>query len=118
VRTLVWIGLLVALPVPLVLVGRGSLPPAAFAELAAAAGALALLERSDGVVLTLLVILLAQAAVWAILCGVLARGLVRLLGRRAGWVVVAWLVVAALVPVYRSPFHATRPRQTLGQVYR
>ena len=117
-RSLVWIGLLVSLPVPLVLVGLGSMPTGVLLELAAATGALAALERPDGAVLTLVVILLAQAIAWAGVLRVAAGLLVGVLGRAAAWMVVALVVTATLVPIYRSPFHATRARQTLLEVYR
>jgi hypothetical protein len=118
VRSLVWIGLLVAVPVPLVLVGQGSMPAGVMLELAAVTGALGVLERADGTVLTLMVLLIAQALAWAAVLGGAAVLLVRALGRAALWMVVALAVVATVAPVYRSPFHATRARQTLLEVYR
>ena len=117
-RWVVFAALLAAMPVPIVVVGRGRLPIAALAELAIATFTIGVVERADGVVVILGALLLAQAIVWA-LAAWLAAGLCRrVLGRATIVLVVLGLAAALVVPVYSSPFHATRARQTLVEVYR
>jgi hypothetical protein len=124
-RLLIWVAFLGAMPVPLVLVGRGRMPVGALVELAAATLSVAVLERADGVVRILATLLVAQIVVWA-LVGWLAAWLVasvlnRVAGRRLGGAALAMVVtlvgLALSLPIYRSPFHAARARQTLLEVY-
>jgi hypothetical protein len=124
-RLLIWIAFLGAMPVPLVLVGRGRMPVGALLELAAATLTVGALERADGVVRILATLLVAQIVVWALVAWLAAWLVASVLGRvtgrglgRAAFVVVAVLVAIALIlPIYRSPFHASRARQTLLEVY-
>jgi hypothetical protein len=124
-RRIVWLALVVGLPVPLALVGRGWMPAGAMVELAVATLAVGLRERLDGVLPTLVAVLLLQATVWAVVCWlgatIVVRGLVAVAPRSLGRATVALVVLAALlasaVPIYRSPFHATRAHQTLVEVY-
>src|SRR5262245_40266736 len=124
-RLLTWIALLIAMPVPLVIVGHGRMPVGALVQLSVATLGVALLERPDGAVGILAAVLLAQVMLWTVVTWLVARLVVRGLsgvaGRGAGAAVVvlvtAGLVVAVVWPIYRSPFHASRARQTLLQVY-
>jgi hypothetical protein len=124
-RWLLWSALLVAMPVPLVLVGRGHLPVVALAELALATLAVGVIERSDGTVKILGALLVAQTLVWMVaawlLAGLIGRGLgfvaPRFRARVTLVLVVLGLAAALLSPLYRSPFHASRARQTLLEVY-
>jgi len=124
-RLLIWIAFLGTMPVPLVLVGRGRMPVGALVELAAATLGVAALEQADGVVRILATLLVAQIVVWALVAWLAAWLVVSLLGRVAGralagaaLVMVVTLVGLALgLPIYRSPFHASRARQTLLEVY-
>ena len=124
-RLLVWSALLLAMPVPLVIVGHGRVPVGTLAQLSVATLGVAILERADGAVGILAAVLLAQVVLWSVVtwlvAQVLVRGLRGVAGRGAGTVAVALvtagLVVAVLLPIYRSPFHASRARQTLFEVY-
>jgi hypothetical protein len=124
-RLVVWIALLLAMPVPLVIVGHGRVPVGTLAQLSAATLGVAILERADGAVGILAAVLLAQVMLWSVVTWLVARavvwGLRGVAGRGSGMVVVALvtagLVVAVLLPIYRSPFHASRARQTLLEVY-
>jgi hypothetical protein len=124
-RLVIWLACLVAIPVPLAAVGRGRMPVGGLVELAAATLALGALERADGVVRILTLLLVAQIVFWAVVAWLAARLIVGVLGRivrrglgRATLVVVGTLLAIALVlPIYRSPFHASRARQTLLEVY-
>jgi hypothetical protein len=113
------------MPVPLVLVGRGYLPVVALAELALATLAVGVIERSDGTVKILAALLVTQMLVWMVVTWLMAaligRGL-RLVAPRFRWratlvLVVLGLAAALLSPLYNSPFHASRARQTLLEVY-
>ncbi|HWP66758.1 MAG TPA: hypothetical protein VNO26_12670 [Candidatus Limnocylindria bacterium] len=124
-RLLVWTALLVAMPVPLVIVGRGYVPVGTLVQLAGATLAIGVLERADGAVGILATVLLAQVMLWAVVGWLLAGLVVGVLrgvaGRALGGVtlalVIIGLAITLVLPVYRSPFHASRARQTLLQVY-
>jgi len=124
-RLLVWIALLLAMPVPLVIVGHGRVPVGTLVQLSAATLGVAVLERADGAVGILAAVLLAQVMLWTVVSWLVARVVVRALGGVAGRgagaatvaLVTAGLVVALVLPIYRSPFHASRARQTLLEVY-
>lgn len=126
VRWLLWLALVTAAPVPLAVVGRGWMPAGAMAQLAGVTLAVGVVERVDGIVRTLGGFLAMQAAVWAAIAwgtaAVLARGLARLGPRRCRWataiILVGGLGAACVLPVYGSPFHGRRARQTLLEVYR
>jgi len=120
-RVALWVLAVVALPVPILLLGPGWVPPAQIAELGGAALAFGLAERLRGVVGWTALIFLGQALVyggglWAI-AGIAARRAGRL---RAALVLLAaaLVVVACVVPVYHTPYHATLAWTTLLQVYR
>jgi hypothetical protein len=125
-RVVLWVAALAVVPVPLLVAGRGWLPPAAVAELAGATFAVGVAERADDIIRLLGGILLGQAGMWAVVAwfaaSVAARVLHRVAPRRVGAATLAVVLVAvavtAAVPVYSSPFHATRSRQTLLEVYR
>jgi len=125
-RVVLWITALAVVPVPLLVAGRGWLPPGALLELAAATFAVGLAERADGIIRLLGGILVGQAGIWAVLgwfaasavVGALKRLVPEHVGAGTLALVLAALAVTAVVPVYSSPFHATRPRQTLLEVYR
>jgi hypothetical protein len=118
---LLWIALVAAAPVPIGLLGPGWIPPLALVELGAASLGLAALESARGTVLPVAAVLLGQGLLWCALFAVPAALAARALGRRAWLVValaVALLVAAAVWPVYRTPYHATRYRVGLLEVYR
>src|SRR5262245_18111653 len=115
-RWLVWIALLVAMPVPLVIVGHGRVPVGALVQLAGATLAIGVLERADGAVGILALVLLVQVMLWTVVGWLVARVLVaalrgvagRALGTATALLLVAGLVVALMLPIYRSPFHSSR----------
>jgi hypothetical protein len=121
----VWLVLVVVVPVPLVVVGRGHLPAGALAQLAAATLTVGVLDRGDGIIWLLAAFLAGQALIWAFVAWFAARlvvGGLAALGRRALGVATVIVVTAAVtlalvVPIYRSPFHPFLSRQTLLQVY-
>jgi len=124
-RLLVWVAFLVAMPVPLVVAGRGRVPVGVLVELTAATLAVGALERADGAVRILATVLVVQIVFWAVVAWLAARLVVGALrrvarrgfGRATLLLVVTGLVIALILPVYRSPFHASRARQTLLEVY-
>jgi hypothetical protein len=116
-RWVTFAALLAAMPVPIVVVGRGHLPVAALTELAVATFGVGLLERADGVVGLLGGLLLVQGLVWTVAAWILAGLCWRVLGRATLALVVLGLATALVVPVYDSPFHASRAHQTLIEVY-
>ncbi len=121
-RLLLWLALVGALPVPIVLLGPGAVPPAALFELGAAGLAIAAFESARGTVLPVAGIFLAQALVYAGALWIAAGLLLRAAGPRARSLAIVLaaglVVVAALVPIYRSPYHATQFRVGLLDVYR
>ncbi len=116
-----WLFAVLALPVPIALIGPGFVPPAQLAELGAAALVFGLAETLRGVVWMTAAIFLAQAVLWALALWWAARAIARGLGRArpAGVLVAAVLVgLACALSVYHTPYHATRAHATLLQVYR
>src|SRR5262245_21937929 len=121
VRRVLWIALVLALPVPIVMLGPGRLPPAHPAEPGAAALAFGLAESLRGVVGWTALIFLAQALLYAGALWIVAALVVRALGRAraVALALAAVLVVAACAwPVYDTPYHARLARATLIEVYR
>src|SRR5689334_5315380 len=110
-RLVVWIALLVAMPVPLVIVGHGRVPVGTLVQLAGATLAVGVLERGDGAIGILAVVLLAHVMLWTVVGWLVARVLVTALRRVAGralggatmLLLAAGLVVAVTLPIYRSP---------------
>jgi hypothetical protein len=120
-RRWLWLVAMVALPVPILLLGPGHVPPAQIAELGAAALVFGLAESLAGVAGWTALIFLGQAALYALVLWIATGIAVRRLGRWRGVAVVAalaGLALACLVPVYRTPYHATLPEATLVEVYR
>lgn len=120
-RRSLWLLAVAALPVPILLLGPGHVPPAQLAQLGGAALAFGVAESFRGVVGWTVLIFLGQALLYALALWALAGLAARRLGalRGAAVALAAALVVAAcLVPAYRTPYHATKPHATLLEVYR
>jgi len=119
-RLWLWLALTVALPVPIWLLGPGSVPVGHLFELGAAATAFGLAESFRGVVGLTALVFLGQALVYAALLYAVAAAIARLFGRFPGLVlgVTALLVVAAcFVRLYHAPYHASEAHVTLLAVY-
>jgi hypothetical protein len=120
VRLLLWLALAIAMPVPIWLLGPGSVPVGHLFELGAAALAFGIAESFRGVVGLTALVFLSQALVYAALLYAVAAAIARGVRRFPGLVLIlaASLVVAAcLVPIYHSPYHAQTAQVTLLGVY-
>jgi hypothetical protein len=124
-RWLLWLGALLALPVPVLLLGPGFVPVAQLAVLAAIGFAIALVENARGNVLQISGLLLACAALWGACLWLGAWALARALSvfgarglRRAVLVLLAsGIALACAFPIYHDPFAAHDPRATLLDLY-
>ena len=84
-RRLLWIGLLLTLPLPMLLLDDGLVPVARFLLLGAVCVAVMLVEDSGGVVGLLALLFLAHAVVYGGLLWLLAFAISRGIGRRSDW---------------------------------
>ena len=116
-RRLLWIGLLLALPLPMLALEDALVPVARFLLLGGVCVAVMLVEDAGGVVGLLALVFLGHAIVYAGLLWLLAfaisRGLGRLPPRRLAALTLATLALALLAATatrpYRTPFgHAPR----------
>jgi hypothetical protein len=120
-RFVLWILAIFALPVPILLLGPGSVPPAQIAQLGAAALAFGVAESLRGVVGWTALIFLGQALLYELALWFVAGLVVQRAGRaRTALVAIAAVLAlaACFVAVYPTPYHATRPQVTLLEVYR
>ena len=120
VRHWLWIALLLALPVPIWLLGPGHVPVLHIVELGFAALAFGAAESFRGVVGATAAVLLGQALVYAAILYAVAALLVRALGRLRGRLLALaalLLVAACFLRVYHSPYHARTSQVTLIEVY-
>jgi hypothetical protein len=117
---LLWLALVGALPVPILLLGPGHVPPASLIELGAISLALAAFESARGTVLPVAGIFLGQGLAYAGLLW-LAAGLVLRaprVGRALALGLAGALLLAALLrPIYHTPYHPTRAHVGLLEVY-
>lgn len=124
-RRLFWLAALAALPVPIVGLGSGRVPPLHHLELGALALAFTLLERAQGVGPLLSALFLGQALAWALALWLAAALAARLLSglppltrtRAALFLVVLGFALALAQPIYRTPYSAHAARSTLLGVY-
>jgi hypothetical protein len=125
-RWLVWGAAVIGLPVPILIVGPGLVPPARLLELAGVTLVFAVLESAAGVAPLLAALLLGQALIYGLVLWILAFAAIRLLARRAPRALLPVAVVAVLglglvvssVEVYRTPFAEKTARASLLSVYR
>lgn len=111
-RRLLWVGLLLTLPLPMLVLDDGLVPVVRFLLLGGACVAVMLVEDAGGVVGFLALVFLVHAVVYAGLLWLLAfaisRGLGRLPPRRLAAVTLAALVLAFVAATatqpYRTPF--------------
>jgi hypothetical protein len=126
VRWLLWLAAMFAAPLPLVGIASGRVPPAHTLELGLLALAFSVAERAQGVGPTLAAILLGQAVLYAVLLFAAAALVARFLAplpplartRAAVFLVVLGVSLAAVQPIYRTPYSAHTARSTLLDVYR
>jgi hypothetical protein len=120
VRFWLWIASLLALPVPIWLLGPGHVPVLHILELGLVAIAFGAAEGFRGVVGGSVAIFAGQALVYAAILYALVALLVRAMGRFRTHLLAfaALLVVAAcFARVYHSPYHADTSQVTLLEVY-
>ena len=120
VRLVLWIALLLALPVPIWLLGPGRVPVLHILELGLVAIAFGAAESFRGVVGGAAAIFAGQALVQAALLYAVAALLVRAMGRFR-MLLLAFaallLVAACFARIYHSPYHARTSQVTLLEVY-
>ena len=119
-RILLWLALVLALPVPIWLLGPGRVPVGHLFELGSAAVAFGVAESFRGVVGLTAAVFLGQAIVYAALLWLVASLLARAGGMLRGALlalVAAGLVVASLAPIYHSAYNARAAQVTLVEVY-
>ncbi len=119
-RLCLWLALVLALPVPIWLLGPGSVPVGHLVELGSAAATFGAAESFRGVVGLTALVFLGQALLYAALLWLVATLLARAGGRFRGALLVLvllGLVAACLVPVYHSPYNARAAQVTLVEVY-
>jgi hypothetical protein len=125
-RRWLWLGALVAFPVPVLVFGPGRVPALFLAELGAVGAAFGVVESARGNVFAISGVLLGQALWWAaclwLAAWVAARALARLgpRGLRLSTLAVlaAGLALASALPIYANPFAASVAQATLLGVYR
>lgn len=124
-RRWLWLGSLVAFPVPVLLLGPGRVPPLYLAELGGVGIAIVLAESARGNALQIAVLLLGQATLWAAAlwpaAWLAARALARLgprgLRRATGLLLAVGLAFACALPIYDNPFAAHASRASLLRIY-
>ena len=125
-RLVLWLALLVAAPVPFFLVVVGWVPVARLVQLLGITLAIIGIEGPAGALRTAAFMFGVQIALWTallrLIAGLVTAGLYRMLRRRAATaatstLVATLVVVAALVPIYRTPFRAGSLHATLLQVF-
>jgi hypothetical protein len=119
-RILLWLALVLALPVPIWLLGPGRVPVGHLFELGSAAVAFGVAENFRGVVGLTAAVFIGQAIVYAALLWLVASLLARAGGMLRGVLlalVALGIVVACLSPVYHSAYNARAAQVTLVEVY-
>ena len=119
-RLWLWVVLLVALPIPIWLLGPGHVPVLHIFELGLVAIAFGAAEGFRGVVGGTAAIFVGQALVQAAILYALAALLVRAMGRFRTHLVacaVLLLVAACFTRIYHSPYRARTAQVTLLEVY-
>ncbi len=114
-RWLLWLGLVVALPVPILFLGPGLVPAARLLMLGGIGIAVMLLENARGAVGPLTAVLLGQGVLYLGLLWLAAHLASRLLGRLSPRgcaavtlaVLAAGLTLASMFTIYHSPFGQT-----------
>jgi hypothetical protein len=119
-RILLWLALVLALPVPIWLLGPGSVPVGHLFELGSAAMAFGLAESFRGVVGLTAAVFIGQAIVYAALLWLVASLLARAPGLLRGALLALFafgILAACLSPIYHSAYNAHASQVTLVEVY-
>lgn len=119
-RILLWLALVLALPVPIWLLGPGRVPVGHLFELGSAAMAFGAAESFRGVVGLTAAVFIGQAIVYAALLWFVASLLARAGGLLRGALlalVAVGIVFACLSPIYHSAYNARASQVTLVEVY-
>lgn len=121
-RLLLWLGFVVAVPVPILVVGQGHVPALRLLSMAGVTLAVMFLESARGATPLLALFLIGQFAAYGFLLWMAAWGITRVAGRRGMPVALAILAVLFAValawPIYRCPFLPDVSRVSLLGVYR
>ena len=121
-RWLLWLGFLVAVPVPVLVVAHGHVPALRLLFMGGVTLAVILLESARGAAGLLALFLIGQFAVYAALLWLMAWTVTRVAGRRSLPVAITILVtlfaVALARPIYKCPFLPDVSRVSLLGVYR
>jgi hypothetical protein len=121
-RRLLWLGFLLAVPVPILVVAQGHVPALRLLFMGGVTLAVMLFESARGAAGLLALFLIGQFAVYAALLWLAAWAVTRVAGRRslpvAIGILVALLAVALMRPIYRCPFLPALSRVALLGVYR
>ncbi|MFQ5515412.1 MAG: hypothetical protein ACE5FG_13390 [Myxococcota bacterium] len=124
-RGILWLTLVGLLPLPILVVGPGSVPAARLLMLGGISLAVVLLESSKGAAPALAAIFLVQgllyvAGLW-IVAGLGARGLGRLPRGAAttllGLLVAGAVALASIAPIYHTPYAAHSSHAGLRHLY-
>ena len=121
-RLLLWLGFVLAVPVPILVVGQGHVPALRLLFMAGVTLAVMLLESARGAAGLLALFLVGQFAVYGFLLWMAAWGITALAGRYRLAVALALLAVLLAVavarPIYRCPFLPDVAQVSLLGVYR
>ncbi len=119
-RLFLWLVLAVVLPVPIWLLGPGSVPALYLFELGSVATVFGLAEGLRGVVGLTALVFVGQAVVYLALLYGIAAVIARACSRHP-WIVfvaaAALIVTASVLPIYHSPYNAHASQVTLLSVY-
>ena len=115
VRRLLWVVLMVALPVPMLGLESGWVPVIRLLLLGGATAGIAL-QGPDDLSLLFTGMFLGQAVLWGLLQWWVARAIVRRLPSFAPFALVGALLVAALFPIYETPYSADHAASSILQI--
>jgi hypothetical protein len=121
-RRLLWLGFVVAVPVPVLVVGQGHVPALRLLFMGGVTLAVILFESARGAAVLLAAFLIGQFAVYAGVLWLAAAVITRVAGRwrlaAAIAILVALFAVTLTRPIYRCPFLPVVSRVSLLGVYR
>ncbi|HYD46898.1 MAG TPA: hypothetical protein VEB21_01055 [Terriglobales bacterium] len=124
-RRWLWLTAIAVVPVPILFLGPGHVPPLRLMMLGAIAGSVVVLEQASGAVPLLALIFLFQGALyagcaWVLITAALIaarRAGVAAVGAPAALLIALLLIAASLLPLYRDPYRAAASTTTLLHLY-